>query len=262
LELPEGPAYNEPVSFGTPLFDIKWDANKGATNAGSQSSLNIIAKPNDKTSVQNVDGFGYVANFNNDIHNGTYGDGWYRIDYTNDEDFKNKLRDGFTCEIVCVSNFDQGQFWMRPFSTNKWGIMLKDGPEKKWVAFAQATDNSWGAYGVSQNNGYVVYSESRGITKHASFTHLVYVYDAHTKEWGTFVDANYNGGKPENNFDVGSIMNVNGMPYMDREETAHGWNGKVAMVRIYDEAYTQDQIIKRRQELQSTIDKLNTLIAE
>ena len=55
---------------------------------------------------------------------------------------------------------------------------------------------------------------------------------------------------------------ANGMPYMDREETAHGWNGKVAMVRIYDEAYTQDQIIKRRQELQSTIDKLNTLIAQ
>ena len=259
LQLPNAPAYKA-ESFGKPLFDIKFAKDQTATNVGSHTSVKVISKPNDKTTIQNVEGFGNIVDFNNDIHNGTHADGFYRVEYGNDADFTRKLQDGFTMEVLCVSNFDQGQFWMRPFSTNKWGIMLKDGGEKKWVAFAQATDNNWGAYGSIQNTGYVVYSESRGITKHESFAHIVYVYDAHTKEWATYVDGNFNGGKSENNFDVGSVLSICGMPYTDREEMAHGWNGKVAMARIYDKAYNQDAIIQRFEELQPTIKTLNAAI--
>ena len=262
LELPSGPEYKA-ESFGTPMFDIKFAKNKTASNRGSHTSVKVISKPNDKTTIQNVEGFGNIVDFNNDIHNGTHADGFYRVEYGNDADFISKLQDGFTMEVLCVSNFYQGDFWMRPFSTNKWGIMLKGYPSKiesHWVAFAGATDNSWWAFGSSPQNGYVVYSESRGITKDESFSHLVYVYDAETKEWATYVDGNFNGGKSENNFDVGSVLSICGMPYTDREEMAHGWNGKVAMARIYDKAYNQDAIIQRFEELQPTIKTLNAAI--
>lgn len=267
LKLPEAPAQPAAPALSTPLLDIKWDANKNATNVGTQSSLEVNSLPSDKTSVQNVDGFGYVVNFNEDIHNNTYKSGFYRIDYTNDEDFKNKLRDGFSFEVVCLSNFDQGQFWMRPASSNKWGFMLKDGGHKRWATYANHGDNSWGANGNCQSNGYHVYWDAGNaywpsVSKMTSFTHIVYVYNAEAKEFGTFVDGNWNGGKPEANFDVGSVLHVNGIPYIRDVEMAHGWNGKVAMVRVYDEAMTQDQVVERHQALQSTISQLNTLIAE
>ena len=267
LKLPEAPAAPAPAALSTPLFDIKWNADKNATNAGTQTSLNINSKPSGKTSVQNVDGFGYVVNFNEDIHNGTYGEGWYRIDYTNDEDFKNKLRDGFSFEVVCLSNFDQGQFWMRPASSNKWGFMLRDGGHKRWATYANHGDNSWGACGNLQQGGYHVYWDNGNnywpaVNKMTSFAHIVYVYNAEAKEFGTFVNGHWNGGKPEGNFDVGSVLNVNGIPYINGEQMAHGWNGKVAIVRVYDEAMTQDQVVERYKALQPTIEKLNTLIAE
>ena len=259
LKLPEATAEPASPALSTPLFDIKWDADKNATNAGTQTSLEILSKPNDKTTIIDVEGYGKIANFNNDIHNDTYGDGWYRIDYSNDEDFRSKLQNGFTMEMLVVSNFDQGKFWMRPFSTNKWGIMLKDGDRKRWVAFANAADNSWGSYGNTQNNGYEVYVKDQ-ITKDESFSHLVYIWNAEAKEWGTYVDGNFNGGHILHDFNVGTIMNINGMPYTDRLETAHGWNGKVAMVRIYDEVMTQDQVLHRFADLQDEIQKLNTTI--
>ena len=259
LKLPDAPAEPASPALSTPLFDIKWNADKTATNAGTQTSLEILSKPNDNTTIIDVEGYGKIANFNNEIHNRTYADGWYRIDYSSDEDFRSKLQNGFSMEMLVVSNFDQGQFWMRPFSTNKWGIMLKDGDRKRWVAFANSADNDWSAYGNSQNNGYEVYVKDQ-ITKDESFSHLVYIWNAEAKEWGTYVDGNFNGGHILHDFNVGTIMNINGMPYTDRLETAHGWNGKVAMVRIYDEVMTQDQVLHRFADLQDEIQKLNTTI--
>ena len=267
LKLPEASAEPAAPALSTPLFDIKWDANKNATNVGTQSSLEVNSLPSDKTSVQNVDGFGYVVNFNEDIHNGTYKSGFYRIDYTNDEDFKNKLRDGFSFEVVCLSNFDQGQFWMRPASSNKWGFMMRDGGHKRWATYANHGDDSWGACGNIQTGGYHVYWDGGNaywpaVNKMTSFAHIVYVYNAEAKEFGTFVNGNWNGGHQEHNFDVGSVLNVNGIPYIRDVEMAHGWNGKVAIVRVYDEAMTQDQVVARYKALQPTIASLNTLIAE
>jgi hypothetical protein len=40
-------------------------------------------------------------------------------------------------------------------------------------------------------------------------------------------------------------------------QAQHGWTGKVAMVRFYDEAFNQEQVISRYTELQPAIEKLN-----
>ena len=261
LKLPEAPA--APVtSFGSPLFDAQWAADKTATNVGSQSSLNIISLPADNTEIINVDGFGNIVNFNitsADIHNGTYKDGFYLVKYGEDEDFKTKLADGFTMEVVCVSNFDQGQYWKRPMTSNKWGFTLKDGDVKKWAIFANSPDNDWWNYGDRDDAGYPIYIKDQ-VTKMESFAHMVYVYNAETKEIGLYMNGNFSCGKNQTTFPVGSILSISGMPYTDKDEMAHGWNGKIAIARIYDEAYTQEQILGRYAELQPVIEKLNTTI--
>ena len=160
-------------------------------------------------------------------------------------------------EVVCLSNFDQGPFWMRPFSTNKWGVMLRDGDVKKWLPFANSADNEWFLCWErpDREEGYYVYSPE--VTKMTSYAHLVYVYNAETKEFGLYVNGNDSGAKPVTTFDVGHVLSVCGMPYTDREEIAHGWNGKVAIARIYDKAYTLNNIINRYNELKPTIETLN-----
>ena len=265
LNLPATSAQPAAATLSTPLFDIKFKEDKTAENVGSMASLVPTYYPNENTSTINVDGFGYVANFNLHISNDTYPDGFYRIDYTENEEFKSKLADGFTLEVVCLSNFDQGQFWMRPVSSNKWGFMLRDGGHKRWATYANHGDNSWGACGNLQQGGYHVYWDNGNaywpaVTKHESFTHIVYIYNAEAKEFGTYVDGNFNGGKPEANFEVGSVLNVNGIPYINDVQMAHGWNGKVALVRVYDEAMTQDQVLERYEAIQPTIQTLNTII--
>ena len=261
LKLPDAPA--SPVeSFGTPLFDAQWASDKTATNVGTQSSLKIISLPADNTEIINVEGFGNIVNFNitqSDIHNGTYQDGFYLVKYGDDEDFKSKLANGFTMEVLCVSNFDQGQYWKRPMSSNKWGFTLKDGDIKKWAIFANSTDNDWWNYGDRNDNGCAVYQKDL-VTKMESFAHMVYVYNAETKEIGLYMNGNFSNGKNQGTFPVGSLFSISGMPYTDKDEMAHGWNGKIAIARIYDEAYTQDEIINRYNELLPAIEKLNTTI--
>lgn len=266
LKLPDASAAPAAPAFSNPLFDVKFKEDKTAENSGSMASLTPTYYPNSETSVVNVDGFGYVANFNLPIRNDpAYTDGFYRIDYSDNDDFKNKLRDGFTLEVVCLSNFDQGQFWMRPVSSNKWGFMMRDGGHKRWATYANHGDNSWGANGRIQAGGYHVYWNTGNkywpaVTKHESFTHILYVYNAEAKEFGTYVDGNFNGGHYEENFDVGSMFHINGFPYVRGIEMAHGWNGKVAVVRIFDEAITQDQAIERYNAMKPTIQTLNTVI--
>ena len=270
LKLPQAPAQPAAPAISTPLFDVKFKEDRTAENVGSMSSLVPTYYPNNETSVVNVDGYGYVANFNLPIHNGTYGDGFYRIDYTDNEEFKSKLADGFTFEVLCVSNFDQGYFWMRPASSNKWGFMLQDanpGDPKRWRTYANHGDNRWseGEGLIFQAGGYHVYWGNGnnywpGTEKDTSFTHIVYIYNAEAKEFCTYADGHFNGGKPIQNFDVGSMFHINGIPYIRGIEMAHGWNGKVATVRVYDEAFTQDQVIERFNALKPTIEKLNTII--
>lgn len=263
LTLPAAPAAPA-ETFGEPLLDIKWADDKSASNAGTEPGLDIISKPNDITSIINVEGFGNIVNFNQRISNDDFGDGFYRLEYGSNEAFKAKLADGFSMEVVCVSNANPGDHWVRPLSTNKWGCMLWCPPgaaEHGWRAFANAGDNNWGSHGQTANpaQGYIAYHVEQNKVM-TSFIHLVYVYNAKTKEWGMYHNGNFNGGAAQDAFDVGMVLNINGMPYTDRMAAAHGWNGKIAIARIYDEAYNQEQINKRYAELQSTIEALNTTI--
>lgn len=272
VTLPEAPILPEAAAISDPLFDLKWNDDRTATDAGS-AKLAVNSNINDLTEIVNVSGYGNIVNFAvkpNDgnwaspdptvVSNSDYSDGFYRIEYTENEEFKNKLRDGFTLEVICVSNFRQGGFWMRPFSTDRWGFMMHD-DNYRWRTVANGGENSWGAHGDSEI-GYPAYTDEAEGAPMKSFTHILYVYNAEGKEYGLFIDGKCNCARPLNGFEVGTMMSVPGMPYTDKLKMAHGWNGKVAAVRIYDEAFTQEQRIKRYNDMKPVIETLNTAIAQ
>lgn len=272
LTLPEAPIIAEGAAISEPLFDLKWNEDRTATDAGS-AALEVNPVLNDLTEIVNVPEVGNIVNFAvkpNDgawaspdptvVSNSNYSDGYYRIVYGENEEFKSKLQDGFTLEVICASNFRQGGFWMRPFSTDRWGFMMHD-DNYRWKTVANGGENDWGAHGDTER-GYPAYTDEAEGAPMKSFTHILYVYNAEGKEYGMFVDGKCNCARPLNGFEVGTMMSVPGMPYTDRLEMAHGWNGKVAAVRIYDEAFTQEQRIKRYNDMKPVIEKLNTVIAQ
>lgn len=268
LKLPDASAEPASPALSTPLLDVKFKEDKTAENVGTLSSLEILSKPNDNTTMINVDGFGWVPNFANPVHNGDYHDGWYRIDYTDNQEFKNKLEDGFTVEFLCFSNFNPGDFYVRPVSADKWGVHLRcngGGGYHWWQTFINADNGYWNQWG-NQYNGYgdkpdkAIFNKDTGKVME-SYTHFVLVWNKEAKEWGTYVDGNFNGGNRQDTFNYGNILNINGMPHRDGF-AQHGWNGKVAMLRVYDEALSQEQVLDRYEALQPTIQKLNASNAQ
>ena len=260
LKLPEAPAEPASAALSTPLVDIKFKEDKTAENAGSVA-LEIQSNPNDNTTMINVDGFGWVPNFANPIHNGDYWDGWYRFNFT--DELKSKLEDGFTFELLTFCNSNPGDYYVRPVSADKWGVHLRcngGGGYHWWQTFINADNGYWNQWG-NQYNGYgdkpekAIFNKDTG-AKMTSYTHYVLVWNKEAGEWGTYVNGNFNGGNRSTTFNYGNVMNINGMPHRDGQ-AQHGWNGKVALVRIYDEAINQEQVLDRYEALQSTIEKLN-----
>lgn len=261
LKLPETPI-TPATTVSTPLIDLKWNADKTATNAGSYA-MDIISKPNDNVTMVNVDGFGYVPNFANPINNGDYPDGWYRFDWTENAEFKGKLEDGFTMELLCFCNSNPGDYYVRPVSADKWGVHLRcngGGGFHWWQTFINADNTHWSAWGDQWNgwgsdNRHPIFNKDTGVVME-SYAHYVFIWDAAKGKWGTYLNGSFNGGNKSATFNVGNVFNVCGMPHRDGQ-AQHGWNGKVAMVRFYDEALNQEQVLGRYAELQPTIEKLN-----
>lgn len=265
LKLPEEGAIAPEVTINTPLLDVKFNENKSAENVGSMSSLVVKSAAEydhnmDETEMINVEGFGWVPKFLTNPHNGDSWNNWYRIEYT--DEFKGKLEDGFTMEILCFHDGNPGDFYVRPVSADKWLVHLRcngGGGYHWWQTCVNADNGHWSQWG-NQYNGYgynnkkPIFNKDTGAVM-TSYAHYVFIWDAAAGKWGTYLDGNFNGGD-KMSFNVGNVLNINGMPHVNGQ-AQHGWRGKVAMVRVYDETFTQEQVLARYAELQPAIEKLN-----
>lgn len=260
------------AALNTPLLDIQWNADKTATNAGTQTDLEIAGFPNDLTKIVNVEGYGNVVDFNNVPANDDFVDGFYRVDYSENEAFKSKLQDGFSFEILCVADHWPDDFYVRPAAADTWGIHLRcdQGANKHyWQIFKGGNNEVW------WNLGDVVYTigdkgtpifNKEGSVKMEKFSHIVYTYNAEANAVYVFIDGVSAGGWFNvGEFNVGNVLGISGMPAKwDGEKyiTQHRWPGKVATVRIYDEALSVGQVAKRYQDLQPTIEKLTPVVGK
>lgn len=264
LKLPE--ASEAPAaSVSAPLIDIKWNSDKTATNAGTQTDLEVTAVPDDNVAIINVDGVGNVVDFNAMPNNNWNKTGFYQIDYSANEAFKNKMKDGFTIEYLCVADHNPGDFYSRPVATDTFGVHLKcdpGAPSHYWQMWYNGNNSVWHSMGNTSNKGYsdvFVVASGKVMT---SYIHVVIVYNPETKMYFSYIDGHGNqgwGGVGE--FNVGNFLGVPGMPG-NPSGMQHGWPGKVAMVRMYDEPFNVEQILSRYNELKPAIEKLNPTIGQ
>ncbi len=264
LKLPE--ASEAPAAtYGEPLVDIKWNADKTATNAGTQTDLTVKSVPAAHTVMMNVDGFGNIVKFdlpqgNNDWNK----EGFYEIDYSANEAFKNKLKDGFTFEFVCVADKNPGDFYCRAAATDTFGCHLRctgGGGVHYWQAYFNGNNEVWLNLG-STTDGYRNICVKDTGKNMESFGHMVCVYNPETKMYYTYYNGHGNAGFGNvGEFNVGNFLGCPGMPG-NPGGMQHGWVGKVAMVRMYDEPFNVEQILARYNDLKPTIEKLNTTIGQ
>ncbi|MBQ2374696.1 MAG: hypothetical protein II299_06275, partial [Alistipes sp.] len=272
LVLPEG-SEAPLAALSTPLLDVQWNADKTATNVGTQTDLEIAGYPNDNTVIVNVEGYGNVADFNDAPENHWWEDGFYRIDYSANEEFKSKLQDGFSFEILCVADHNPGDYYVRPAAANTWGIHLRctgGGGRHYWQIFKGGNNDVWDNLGDQVwsigDKGAPIFNKE-GSIKMEKFSHIVYTYNAEAKAIYVFIDGVSAGGWfGINNFNVGDVFGISGMPAkVDGDgvlRNQHRWPGKIATVRIYDEALSVGQVAKRYQDLQPTIEKLTPVVGQ
>lgn len=260
-EASEAPA----ATYSAPLVDIKWNADKTATNAGTQTDLTVRSVPAAHTVMMNVDGFGNIVKFDLPQGNNNWNtEGFYEIDYSANEDFKKKLQDGFTFEFVCVADKNPGDFYCRAAATDTFGCHLRctgGGGEHYWQAYFNGNNEVWWNLG-STTDGYRSICVKDTGKNMESFGHMVCVYNPETKMYYTYYNGHGNAGFGNvGSFNVGNFIGCPGMPG-NPGGMQHGWVGKVAMVRMYDEPFNVEQILARYNDLKPTIEKLNTTIGQ
>lgn len=264
LKMPEG-SLAPAATYSEPLIDFKWNADKTATNAGTQTDLTVKSVPAAHTVMMNVDGFGNIVKFDLASGNNNWNtEGFWEIDYSANEAFKNKLKDGFTFEFVCVADKNPGDFYCRAAATDTFGCHLRctgGGGMHYWQAYFNGNNEVWWNLG-STTDGYQNICVKDTGKNMESFAHVVCVYNPQTKMYYTYYNGHGNAGFGNvGEFNVGNFVGVPGMPG-NPGGMQHGWVGKVAIVRMYDEPFNVEQILARYNDLKPVIEKLNTTIGQ
>lgn len=264
LKMPEG-SLAPAATYSEPLVDFKWNADGSATNAGTQTDLTVKSVPAAHTVMMNVDGFGNIVKFDLASGNNNWNtEGFWEIDYSTNEAFKNKLKDGFTFEFVCVADKNPGDFYCRAAATDTFGCHLRctgGGGQHYWQAYYNGNNEVWWNLG-NTTNGYENICVKDTGKNMESFAHMVCVYDPAIKKYYTYYNGHGNAGFGNvGEFNVGNFIGVPGMPG-NPGGMQHGWVGKVAIVRMYDEPFNVEQILARYNDLKPVIEKLNTTIGQ
>lgn len=265
LKIPEGGSLAPAATYSEPLIDFKWNADKTATNAGTQTDLTVNSVPAAHTVMMNVDGFGNIVKFDLQQGNNEWNkEGFWNIDYSTNEAFKAKLQDGFTFEFVCVADKNPGDFYCRAAATDTFGCHLRctgGGGQHFWQAYYNGNNEVWWNLG-NTTNGYENLCVKDTGKNMESFVHMVCVYNPQTKMYYTYYNGHGNAGFGNvGEFNVGNFIGVPGMPG-NPGGMQHGWVGKVAIVRMYDEPFNVEQILTRYNDLKPVIEKLNTTIGQ
>lgn len=264
LKMPEG-SLAPAATYSEPLIDFKWNADKTATNAGTQTDLTVNSVPAAHTVMMNVDGFGNIVKFDLPEGNNNWNkEGFWNIDYSANEAFKNKLKDGFTFEFVCVADKNPGDYYCRAAATDTFGCHLRctgGGGQHYWQAYFNGNNEIWWNLGNTTDGYQNLCVKDTGKVME-SFAHVVCVYDPAIKKYYTYYNGHGNAGFGNvGEFNVGNFVGVPGMPG-NPGGMQHGWVGKVAIVRMYDEPFNVEQILARYNDLKPVIEKLNTTIGQ
>ncbi len=241
------------AAVGTPMFDAKFKADGTAENVGSANlTIETVADANVLSTKQY--GAQYVAAFHRDSKNNNKANsGFYYVDYSQNADYINKLKDGYTMEVVCLVKRYAGDYWSKVFCSTTAGIhhVRVDQDSSPWGGFGNTPENNWGT-GIGWNwpKNYLWGSN---VLQLDTYYHLVLVWNAESNVFTLYENGKYGHSSYTSPVDanVGSRLAIGGLPCPDKT-VYHPFVGEIAIARVYDETMTHKQVIERYEELQPT----------
>ena len=244
-------------AVGQPLFDAKFNADGTAENVGTANlTIETVANADVLTTVER--GGQYVANFRRAVKdNENTSNGFYYVDYSQNTDFINKLKDGYTMEVVCKVKNYPGDYWSKVIGSTTSGIhhTRVDQNKATWGVYGNLAENDWTTgNGYRHPNNYLWGSDAVVLDK---YYHLLLVWDAESNVFTMYENGKYNHSSYTSNraAHVGSRLAIGGQPYTNKT-VCHPFVGEVAVARIYDEKMTHQQAIERYEELKSVMEAL------
>ena len=216
------------------LLDVVFNED-GTAEDVSELGMNVQAYPGASLTVVEHDVFGYASNFNPASPNGTVANGFYIIDFTNRDDFKSGMADGFSMELY-LSAFDMDNSPI-PFGCHGGGgvAMIWDIPNGSWQFNLFVGNYTASLAEVSQPQNETWY-------------HLVGIWDGTANEdaiklylngelAGTATPQGPNLQWPGNQWfalggDAGAAQN----------STDRAYKGQIAVARIYDRVLAAEDV--------------------
>jgi len=226
------------------LLDIRFNADGTATDI-SQMHNAVESHTGDVTTLYEPAFNGYFARFNNRWSNDQGVAGYYKVDYENNEKFKNALADGHTLEAIFSGNWDgelssdENNKEVKFFSSHEaggTGLMLANsghGQEITYLVNVSPNGNSvwnWGNTGVQPEKGK--YYHIVGIWDKDKGKGYVYLNGELKKEFET--SGEYRHAKAGNLW-FGIGCDAGPTPQL-------AWKGDVVRARVYDNPLTAEEV--------------------
>jgi len=236
------------------LLDIKFSSATGDVKDNSPKQNPVRNGSTIPSVVYNAEIKQYVSKFPQNTTTNNY----FRVDYMNDTDFKNKIQNAFTIEVYIKADNNRK---MSPVSSMESGGFGIQQLEKGATQFL---------FGKSSGDYYSIGSKNIYGDIKSDYHHIIYTYD------GNNLKAYYDGVNIDNLSNVGKLRlsptvssqwlaiggDVSGSNAIQREFT-----GEIAVVRMYSTALSSSDIenlyiqISRRKAL-SNVDRLNTILTK
>ena len=161
-----------------------------------------------------------------DHYDGGYKDNYYRVNVSDNVGLQERLQDGFTWEYIVYTPMDAWDIWALPAGSNTFSILRK-GAYHNNTFHLRANGTQWGSQ-VSFTPGV--------------FHHILYIFDKTAAEIRMYIDGEKKSVAGCESFNNTTYIAIGGEPYQEQGAIHQPWNGDIAMMRIYDEPMTPEQV--------------------
>ena len=235
------PDKNLPVAE---LLDIRFNADGTATDISPMHNA-VESYTGDVTTIYDPAFGGYIARFNNKWSNDQGVAGYYKVNYENNQAFKDALADGHSLEAIVLGNWDgdltannKEVKFLSSHEAGGTGLMLSTsagdrGQELTYLVNVTPNGNSqwqWGNSGVTPVKGD--YYHIIGIWNKAEGKGYVYVNGELKKSFNTAGE--YRHATAGNRW-FGIGCDAGPTPQL-------AWKGDIARARVYDKPLTAEEV--------------------
>ena len=182
----------------------------------------------------------YVARFNCTTPGGGRATSYYKFDYGNNTDFKNRIADNHTIECLCM--MDQALDGVYDYEIKPFSSMQSGG-----TGFVVGKKNNANKLFFLPNTGSWTFADTKIVMEEGVYYHLIGTFDAASKETKVYVNGKLYGTftNSSDTFKHASATSqwfaIGGDPN-GATNCGDGWRGDVVTSKIYDNVLSQEEV--------------------